>query len=804
MTGTRVLLQLFVGFFLTVTGSSCPITITPPKIVVKHGDPVYINCTAHEDHDGMGWEVTQGQIGLTTDVEYLTWSVPSLTDPSVKPICFINPLSADQCAKTAVVVLYNIPEKVQIVSNSSDGAMGEGEDYYLICEVQDVAPVEKLTVMWYKDNIRFHSDTFNKSIHTLPNASKLYFTPTKEHNGIQFRCEAHLDLTPEGPYINVSSQTFQINVKYGPDMDCSAVEIAEGETLDSYCPVLGNPTPHVRWLKNGQEMNSSLPLTRNDAGTYSVNAEGFSYIDKNVLVRVLYGPELSCPDVYTALEDSSIDLTCTVGGYPEPEVTLQKDTEVVRNLENITRKDAGYYNIMATAGNKSVNQTFEIVVYYPPSQIFELEDTEFTVGSSVSLKCSATGNPRPEYYWNYFNTTNVSEENDDGVSRLVIRNATTENIGSYTCVASNEYGDVSKRARLTVEGAEEECPLQISPEKMVLEYNSEKKSAICKALTTSANVIEVFWQDNNGLRRSSVDWAVDTLDWDSRPVCNGTFKGKKPCQKTLDIILYKQPDSVSVSVEGGHTALREDDLYSLVCEVRSVAPAKSVRVRWFQGNESFTPPPGTVHVSCNGCNIEETKHKVNMWFSTNITVNRTHNGVEFSCEATLDLPETTPTLPVVSRPLNITVHYPPTINKTKLSSAVPVFSGYAEDLKCEADGNPRPEIRWISEVDLPPQRSDGVLSVTQEGKYTCNATNHYGSDYHHVEVIEKTDYLPLIAGFVAVTVVVISVIFVFIYSIYYKNTKMRRYNLKNPKLSAHTGNVAHNGWDMQFPMTKLS
>lgn len=65
------------------------------------------------------------------------------------------------------------------------------------------------------------------------------------------------------------------------------------------------------------------------------------------------------------------------------------------------------------------------------------------------------------------------------------------------------------------------------------------------------------------------------------------------------------------------------------------------------------------------------------------------------------------------------------------------------------------------------------------------------------------DYLPLIAGLVALTVIVISIVFVFIYSIYYKNTKMRHYSLKNPKLSTQNGNVAH-GWESQFPMAKLS
>uniref|UniRef100_A0A8C6U6P5 Ig-like domain-containing protein n=1 Tax=Neogobius melanostomus TaxID=47308 RepID=A0A8C6U6P5_9GOBI len=224
---------------------NCPITINPPKVVVKHGDSVSINCTAHAEHNGMGWEVSQNGTGIL-EVNHLIWTGANLTDPSMKIMCFID-VSHKQCSQAAVIVLYS----------NSGGVMQEGEDYYLICEVHNIAPVENLTVMWYKDNIRFHPDKFNKSIDTLPNASKIYFSPTREHNGVQFRCEAHLDLTPEGPYINVSSQPFQIDVQY---VDCSTIEIAEGETLDSKCPALGNPAPYVKWHKNEQEINSSVAL----------------------------------------------------------------------------------------------------------------------------------------------------------------------------------------------------------------------------------------------------------------------------------------------------------------------------------------------------------------------------------------------------------------------------------------------------------------------------------------------------------------------------------------------------------------
>lgn len=77
---------------------------------------------------------------------------------------------------------------------------------------------------------------------------------------------------------------------------------------------------------------------------------------------------------------------------------------------------------------------------------------EVEVGLSGWLKCSSTGNPRPQYVWNYYRTDNVMEENDDGVSRLMIHNATVLNMGSYTCRAWNERGNAWKTVRLRVKG----------------------------------------------------------------------------------------------------------------------------------------------------------------------------------------------------------------------------------------------------------------------------------------------------------------------------------------------------------------
>ena len=77
----------------------------------------------------------------------------------------------------------------------------------------------------------------------------------------------------------------------------------------------------------------------------------------------------------------------------------------------------------------------------------------------------------------------------------------------------------------------------------------------------------------------------------------------------------------------------------------------------------------------------------------------------------------------------------PTINTTKLPKRIPVFRGYPVDLVCEADGHPPPRIQWFHNSEL--RMAGGNLTVSEAGRYICNATNDVASKVFEVEVILK-------------------------------------------------------------------
>ncbi|KAK1877054.1 Hemicentin-1 [Dissostichus eleginoides] len=792
MSESTSFIRLFMGVLLSATGvfTSCPIELSPPSVVVRYGDSVSINCsTSVSLFDGIGWEASQGGKGLD-NVTHMAWTVEKLTEWTISPSCYIYPFpgsSFEQCIKNPKVVLYTFPENISLSSSSGPHMeMFEGETHNFTCDIQNIAPVKKLTVKWYKGDEMVYEDTFkDPSKEPVDQSSIFSLIPTRQENGVTFRCEAHLDLRPEGPQLNASSQEYNITVFFGPEVQCAAV--LEGETLERRCSVRGYPIPTVTWLKNGTSIEPTEPLSRENAGMYVALAEGAESTTTQHWIDVWYKPELKCPSNYTALEDAPHNLFCTVEGFPKPEVMWFKDED----------------------------------------EIVELEDSEVDVGSDVWLKCSSTGDPRPNYLWDYYQTANVVEENEDGVSRLHIYNATVYNKGSYTCHAWNDRGNVSKTATVTVKvllaldllslsngtpSAGQECPIEITPERMVVQYQDREQHAACYPTPTDhPHVEEIYWQVLHGVKIYSSNWSVDThKDWDPKPVCTAIFKVRGICQKHLNFTLYKTPDSVSVSTVDNLSSVVEDKEFQLQCDITNVAPAGNLVVQWYRGNKTL--PKGSLRVSgClpendTNCDINAVRSPLNVSSTISVTLDRNDKSAEFRCEAILDLGAEGPKPPpnMMSSPLNITVYYKPSINTTKLPKRIPVFRGYPEELVCEAEGHPPPEIEWLYSADKVPHVSGDTLIVYEAGVYRCNATNEVDSTYHAVEVILKEDYLPLIAGFVAVTVVAISIVFLFIYSIYYKNTKMRRYSLKNAKLDTQSGNVAHYGCDMQFPMTKLS
>jgi hypothetical protein len=78
--------------------------------------------------------------------------------------------------------------------------MMEGKEYQLQCDIQNIAPLQNLVVRWYKGNETIETQTFNDSTKELVNMSSTITITHKRYEGeVEYRCEAELDLGPEGP-----------------------------------------------------------------------------------------------------------------------------------------------------------------------------------------------------------------------------------------------------------------------------------------------------------------------------------------------------------------------------------------------------------------------------------------------------------------------------------------------------------------------------------------------------------------------------------------------------------------------------
>lgn len=105
------------------------------------------------------------------------------------------------------------PDSIDIISTAgSNGVMTLMEEHNLTCNINSVAPVEHLVLMWFRNGRHIRNQT-SASTNKKPGnlTSVIQIKATREDNGAVYRCEAHLDLRPGGPQL-VAFQEYVIDV----------------------------------------------------------------------------------------------------------------------------------------------------------------------------------------------------------------------------------------------------------------------------------------------------------------------------------------------------------------------------------------------------------------------------------------------------------------------------------------------------------------------------------------------------------------------------------------------------------------
>ncbi|XP_064170250.1 intercellular adhesion molecule 5 isoform X6 [Anguilla rostrata] len=715
--------------------SECSLMIQPSTVVVRFGDPVSVNCTVPGDHEGIGWEASEGSVKVPAGTQYVTWSLETLTDWNIRPKCYANfqtgPSSGIQCDEKLNITVYKPSDSVFISAMNHIGPMLEGKQYQLRCEVQNIAPVQYLTVKWYKGETLENQtsyDALTKKPVTV--SSTVLITPTSADDGAQYRCVAVLELGPEGPQPPPSykSDPLNITVHYKPRItECLGhVKLREGESLDTLasCRAEGNPFPMVTWYRDQSEFNSSTQLTKRQGGQYTLIAKNtYGTANHTLEIEVLYKPRITeCPDHVKLREGESLDtlVSCRAEGNPSPMVTWYRDQSEFNSSTQLTKRQGGQYTLIAKNTYGTANHTLGIEILYKP-RITECPDhVTLREGESLDtlVSCRAEGNPSPMVTW----YRDQSEFNSS--TQLTKRQG-----GQYTLIAKNTYGTANHTLGIEILYSSE-CPLMIQPSTVVVRYG-DPVSVNC---TVPGDHEGIGWEASEGSvdmvsDSQFVTWSLETLtDWEIRPKCYANFQTGPgfvfQCDTKLNITVYKPSDSVFISAMNHTGPMLEGKQYQLQCEVQNIAPVQYLTVKWYKGE---TLENQTSYDAL-------TKTPVTVSSTLLITPTSADDGAQYSCVAELELGPEGPQPPpsTESDPLNITVNYKPRI--TECLGHVELREDESLDTlaSCRAEGNPSPMVTWYrnqSEFN-----SSTQLTKTQGGQYTLVAKNTYGTANQTLEI----------------------------------------------------------------------
>ncbi|XP_027596505.2 fibroblast growth factor receptor 2 isoform X4 [Pipra filicauda] len=216
-------------------------------------------------------------------------------------------------------------------------------------------------------------------------------------------------------FVNDSNQMRAPYWTHTDKMEKRLHAVPAANTVKFRCPAMGNPTPTMRWLKNGKEFKQEHRI-----GGYKVRNQHWSLI-----------------------------------------------------MESVVPSDKGNYTCIVENQYGSINHTYhlDVVERSPHRPILQAglpANASAVVGGDVEFVCKVYSDAQPHIQWIKHVERNGSKYGPDGlpylqvlkaagvnttdkeIEVLYIRNVTFEDAGEYTCLAGNSIGISFHTAWLTV------------------------------------------------------------------------------------------------------------------------------------------------------------------------------------------------------------------------------------------------------------------------------------------------------------------------------------------------------------------
>ncbi|XP_053865478.1 basement membrane-specific heparan sulfate proteoglycan core protein isoform X4 [Malaclemys terrapin pileata] len=396
-------------------------------------------------------------------------------------VCRVSIGASSREASIPVTVQHSAgsPHAPPIHIESSSSAVTEGQSLDLNCLVPVQSPA---TVMWYKRGGSLPdghqvSGSHLRLVRVSVADSGEYVCRVSTGAGIQ---EASIIVT----IYRTTGSPYSSGVEPPVRIESSSSSIAEGQTLDLHCLVMGQALATVTWYKRGGSLPASHQVSGShlripqvlaaDSGEYVCRiSTGTMVQEASVIVSVSsagssYSSDIRPPiwieqSSSSVTEGQTLDLKCLVAGQtPATVMWYKRGGSLPANhqlsgshlrLVQVSAADSGEYVCRAGTKEASVIVTIQqsSSISYPsgitPPVRIESSSSSVAEGQTLDLNCLVAGQVQPRVTWHKRGGSLPANHQVSG-SRLRIPQVTAADSGEYVCRVST--GAITQETSLIV------------------------------------------------------------------------------------------------------------------------------------------------------------------------------------------------------------------------------------------------------------------------------------------------------------------------------------------------------------------